>query len=57
MGKISSQLVITGLERRGRPKAVQPGDHEWATVIGGVNAMGWAIPPFIILAGLYHLST
>ena len=39
MGKISSQLVVTGSERRGRPKAVQPGDREWATVIGGDNAI------------------
>ena len=28
MGKITTQLVITGSERRGRPKAIQPGDRE-----------------------------
>jgi hypothetical protein len=28
MGKITTQLVVTGLERRGRPKAIQPGDRE-----------------------------
>ena len=55
-GKISSQLVVTGLERRSRPKAIQPGDREWATVIQGINATGWAIPPFIIFAAKYHLS-
>jgi hypothetical protein len=25
-------------------------------VIQGVNALGWAIPPFIILAIWYHLA-
>jgi hypothetical protein len=56
MGKISSQLVVTGSERRGRPKAIQPGNREWVTVAQGINAVGWAIPPFIIFAGQHHLS-
>ena len=57
MGRILAQLVVTGSERRGRPKAIQPGDREWVTAIHGINATGWAIPPFIIFAGQYHLST
>jgi hypothetical protein len=56
MGVISTGAVVTGSERRNRPKQVQPGNREWTTVIQGVNAMGWAIPPFIIFAGMYHLS-
>jgi hypothetical protein len=56
MGKITTQLVVTGSERRGRPKALQPGNREWATLIAGINAAGWSIPPFIILTGQYHLS-
>jgi hypothetical protein len=40
MGKIMTQLVVTGSERRGRPKAVQPGNREWTTVIQGINAAG-----------------
>ena len=28
MGKVTTQLVVTGSERRGRPKAIQPGDRE-----------------------------
>lgn len=56
MGKISSQLVVTGSERRGQPKAIQPGNLEWVTAIHGINATGWAILPFIIFAGQYHLS-
>jgi hypothetical protein len=56
IGKIMTQLVVTGSERRGRPKALQPGNREWATMIAGINAGGWAIPPFLILTGQYHLS-
>jgi hypothetical protein len=33
MGKITTQLVVTGSERRYRPKAVQPGNREWVTLI------------------------
>jgi hypothetical protein len=34
-------------------RLAQPGNREWATVIQGVNATGWALPPFIILAARY----
>jgi hypothetical protein len=33
MGMIASGMVVTGAERRGRPKSVQPGNREWVTVI------------------------
>jgi hypothetical protein len=56
MGKITTQLVVSGSERRGRPKAIQPGDREWVTVIAAINAAGWSVPPFLIFAGKYHLS-
>jgi DDE superfamily endonuclease len=56
MGIASTAKVVTASEKGYRPKAVQPGNREWATVIQGVNAKGWAIPPFIILAGQHHLS-
>jgi hypothetical protein len=56
MGKITTQLVVTGSERRGRPKAVQPGNREWVTLIQAINAAGWTVPPFLIFAGKYHLS-
>jgi hypothetical protein len=57
MGVISSAMVVTTSDGRGKAKMTQPGNREWATVIQGVNAEGWAIPPFIIVAGQYHLST
>ena len=55
MGVILPSMVVTRADRRGRTKRVQPGNREWATVIQGVNADGWCIPPFIILQGAYHL--
>jgi hypothetical protein len=33
MGVISTGAVVTGSERRHRPKQVQPGNREWTTVI------------------------
>ncbi|RKK90403.1 hypothetical protein BFJ68_g16457 [Fusarium oxysporum] len=57
MGMIASGMVVTGAERRGRPKSVQPGNREWVTVIQSINAEGWAIQPFIVVAGQYHLAS
>lgn len=57
MGVISSQVVVIGSKRRNRPKAIQPGNREWVTVIQAINAIGWAIPPFIIFKAVYHLNT
>ncbi|KAH5799443.1 hypothetical protein HBI96_160390 [Parastagonospora nodorum] len=56
IGQILTRAVVTASERRGRPKTVQQGNREWTTVIQGVNATGWAIPPFIIFKGRHHLS-
>ncbi|KAL6158071.1 MFS-type transporter clz9 [Exserohilum turcicum] len=56
MGKITTQLVVTASERRGRPKAVKLGNRGWVTLIAAINAAGWAVPPFLIFAGKYHLS-
>jgi hypothetical protein len=51
IGKISSQLIITGLEKPGKQKKLQPGDREWVTLVQGVAATGRVIPPFLIFAG------
>ncbi len=56
MGMISTTMVVTSSERRGRPKLAQPGNREWVTGIQGINSQGWAIPPFIIVAGQHHLT-
>ena len=50
MGIIFAGMVVTTSDGLGKAKLAQPGNREWATVIQGVNAQGWAIPPFIILA-------
>ena len=57
MGMISTGAVVTASEKRERPKSVQPGNREWTTVIQGINATGWAIPPHIVFKGRHHLST
>jgi hypothetical protein len=56
MGMIASGMVVTGSERRSKPKSVQPGNREWITVIQAINADGRAIQPFIIGSGQYHLA-
>ena len=33
MGKALPHVVVTSAERRGRRKAIQPGNREWATVV------------------------
>lgn len=56
MGVIGSMKVVTGLERRAQPDLIQPGDREWVTVIQGICAAGYAIPPFVIYKGRVHIS-
>jgi hypothetical protein len=56
IGKVKTLLIVTGSERRGRPKSIQPGNREWVTMIGAINAAGWTIPPFLIFPGQYCLS-
>jgi hypothetical protein len=56
MGVISTGAVVTRADRQGRPKMIQQGNREWATTIQGINAMGWAIPPFLIFKAKHHLS-
>ena len=33
MGQIASTMVVTGTDRNGKRKKVQPGNREWVTVI------------------------
>ena len=56
MGIIFPGMVVTTSEGRTKAKLTQPGNREWSTVIQGISATGWAIPPFIILAAQYHLE-
>jgi hypothetical protein len=56
MGVIVIVKVVTSSESRNCPKAAQPGNREWVSIIQGINSYGWAIPPFIIFKGQNHLS-
>jgi hypothetical protein len=56
MGLIFPGMVVTGAEGYGKAKLAQLGNREWATLVQGVNARDWAIPPFIILAAQYYLA-
>jgi hypothetical protein len=51
MGIISTATVVTTSEKAGKAQLKQPGNREWVTVIQGVNATGWALPPFVVVKG------
>ena len=55
MGMISTTKVVTSSERRTRPRKKQPGNREWVTVIQGVGADGYVIPPYMVVKGKFHL--
>jgi hypothetical protein len=57
MGMITASMVVTRVDKCGKAKSVQPGNREWATAIECINAMGWCIPPFVIVQGAYHLAS
>jgi len=55
MGVICPAMVVTHADRRGRGKAIQPGNREWATAIVCINGEGWSVPPFLVVQGVNHL--
>jgi hypothetical protein len=57
MGMITTAKVITGADKKGRARTIQPGNREWVTITATINAMGWQVPPFVIFAGKHHQST
>lgn len=56
MGVICPGIVVTRSDRRGRGKAVQPGNREWATAIVCINGEGRSVPPFLVVQGVNHLA-
>jgi hypothetical protein len=56
MGQICPGMVVTRADRRGKSKAVQPGNREWATAIVTINSEGESIPPFLIVQGVNYLA-
>jgi hypothetical protein len=57
MGIISTGKVVTGSQRVSNARLVQPGNRDWVTVIQGVGALGFCLPPFIVVAGKNHLTS
>ena len=51
IGKILSQSVITGSDKPGTSKRIQPGNREWVTLVQAVRATGKRIPAFLMFAG------
>jgi hypothetical protein len=56
MGVISSSMVVTQADRKGRRKRVQPGNKEWTTAIACINIESYDILSFLIVKGTYHLT-
>jgi hypothetical protein len=56
IGIICPSMIVTRADRRGRGKAVQPGNREWATAIACINSEGWSAPPFLVVQGKNHLA-
>ena len=54
MGVISTAKVVTGADRAGRPRTIQPGNRKWVTVIEAICARGFTIPPLIIFKAVMH---
>jgi hypothetical protein len=57
MGVISTGMVITSSDGRKQAKKIQPGNREWVTVIQAVNSVGYAVPPFLVVAGKNYLES
>ena len=57
IGMINAQMVFTGSKKRSNPKKIQPGNRDWVTIIQGICAAGWAIPPFVIFGGKVLISS
>jgi hypothetical protein len=54
MGIGNRVKVVTASERRSEPIGVQQGDREWVTLIAAINAMGWAVAPYLIFKAKNH---
>jgi hypothetical protein len=57
MGVAATSKVVTSSDTVGRATVVQPGNREWVTTIECINASGWCLPPFVILAGKLHQAS
>ncbi|KFY28641.1 hypothetical protein V491_00368 [Pseudogymnoascus sp. VKM F-3775] len=56
MGMIYKITVVIYTDRCSNPKLVQPSNREWAIAICAVAADGHIVPPFLCIAGRFHLA-
>ena len=56
IGVIGSGMVVTGSERHGQRKKVQPGNQEWATAINYISGGRYSLPPFLLVKRSVHFS-
>jgi len=49
MGVICSSMVVTGTNREGRRKILQPDNREWATAIECISSNSFVLPLYLIL--------
>lgn len=57
IGVAATSKVVTSSDTISRAKTVQPGNREWVTAIKCINASGWRLPPFMILAAKLHQAS
>ena len=48
LGLSKQSIVVTSTERKQRPRVLGSHSSQWVTVIAGINAGGWEIPPYIL---------
>jgi hypothetical protein len=54
MGVAGTSKVVTSSDTIGHAVVIQPGNRDWVTATECVNALGWSLPPFLILSGKLH---
>jgi len=57
IGMIRPGMVVTRSDRVGKPKAIQPGNREWATAICSIAGDGFVVPPFLVVKGRFYLAS
>jgi hypothetical protein len=54
IGVAATSKVVTSVNTISQATVIHPGNREWVTAIECINASGWSLLPFMILAGKLH---
>ncbi|KZT53462.1 CENP-B protein [Calocera cornea HHB12733] len=57
MGVIRAAVIIAGVDRSAKPKAIQAGNREWVMAICCIAADGFVVLPFLCMVRHNHLAT